>query len=344
VSKEYRHIGKATPRKDAREIVTGKAQYIDDITVPNMLYGKILGSPYPHARIKHIDTGRAEAYLGVKAVLTYQDAPDWRIGTPRHRRCLDSTLHFVGDAVALVAAETAEIAEDALGLIEVEYEQLPAVYDVEEALKPDSPQVYAEFPGNLIPPGTYGLGPKALQQVVMGDVEQGFKEADFIVEGTCIYDNIPNPLPPEPPGVIVSWEGPEKITIWMASQSVPIGKTFLLPALGLIDIRIIGTHCGGSYGTKNANQILVLYAAALAQATSRPVKVYYTKEEHFNTFTLRLGSRIRGKVGMKKDGAVTALEGEWFVDTGAASESSPQQVAVGCGEVQLVVRCPNWNL
>lgn len=344
MAKEYKHIGKATPRKDAREIVTGKAKYIDDIKLPNMLYGKVLRSPYPHAKIKNVDTSRAEGYPGVKAVLTYKNAPEWKSGMPSHRRILSSTVRFVGDAVALVAAETGEIAKEALELINVEYERLPAVYDVEEAIKPEAPQLYPEFPGNVFPRGCLLFGPKALQEIVIGDVEKGFREADIITEGTCAYENIPNPLPPEPPGVIAAWESPNQLTIWAASQSASMirltGQAYFKSA----DVRGIGTQCGGSYGTKHDTLILIGYAAALAKAIGRPIKMYYTKEEHFNVFTLRLGSRIHAKVGIKTDGTVTAVSGEWLVNTGASSEMAQGQVAVGCGEAQLMLRCSNWNL
>jgi CO/xanthine dehydrogenase Mo-binding subunit len=344
MGEEYRHIGKATKRKDARAIVTGSAKYIDDIKLPGMLEGRVLRSPYPHARIKHIDTSKAEAYPGVKAVLTYKNVPPWIGGIPYHRPVLDSTMRFVGDAVALVAAENGESAEEALELIEVEYEQLPAVYDMEEATKPGAPQLHERIPGNIFPRGFRPIGEKPLQEIVMGDVDKGFKEADFITEGTCCYENIPNPLPPEPPGVIATWEDSEHLVIYTASQSAAMNRNFHQPLLGLVDMRVIGTHCGGSYGTKNANMIPMVHAAALAKATGRPVKVYFDKKEHFNAYSLRLGSRIHARVGIKKDGTITAVEGEWFVDTGAASEMAQVQIAVGCGEAQLALRCKNWNL
>ncbi len=344
MAKEYRHIGKATPRKDARDIVTGKAQYLDDMKLPRMLYGKVLRSPYPHANIRSIDPSKAEAYNGVKAVLTYKNVPDWVAGVPPNIRVLDSKVRFVGDPIALVAATTKEIAEEALELIDVEYELLPAVYDVEEAVKPDAPQLFTKFQGNVLPRGVPQFGPRALQEVVMGNVEEGFKEADFIAEATFSYNNIPNPLPPEPPGVIANWEGPHQLTIWTASQTAAMNRNEVRHSLGLADIRAISAQCGGSYGSKSGMTIPIIFTAALARATARPVKLCYTKEEHFSAYILRLGSRIHGKVGIKKDGRITALSGEWLINTGAYSMLAPLQVAVACGEAQLIVRCPNWNI
>lgn len=176
----YRYIGKATPRKDAIDIVTGGSRFLNDIKMPNMLYGKVLRSPHAHALIKRIDKSKAEHLKGVEAILTWEDVPDWRGGTPRSTRILDRKVRYVGDAVALVAATSEEIARQALGLIEVEYEVLPAVFEMEEALKPDAPQLYDEFHGNVVTPGVPFFGPKSLQDVVMGDVEKGFQEADVI--------------------------------------------------------------------------------------------------------------------------------------------------------------------
>jgi CO/xanthine dehydrogenase Mo-binding subunit len=341
----YRYIGKATPRKDATAIVTGGTQYLSDLKFPNLLHGKALRSPHPHALIKKVDKARAMGLKGVKAVLTWEDVPDWKGGTPRYTRALSQKVRYIGDVVALVAATTEEIAKEALGLIEVEYEILPAVFDVEEALKPGAPQLYAEFPGNIVTAGSPVLGPKSLKEVVMGDVEKGFREADVITEGTFGYENIPNPLPPEPPGAIALWEEPNKVTFWVSTQSSYNDKFILFFVLGrTVEVRTHGATCGGSYGSKYMSWQVQCYAALLSRATGSPVKFVFTKEEHFTSFVLRPGSRMRAKVGMKRDGTVTALQGTWLIDTGYYSQTTQFQIAVGCGEAQIMVRCPNWDL
>ena len=198
----YRHIGKPTRRKDAREIVTGRAEYIDDLKMSDLLHAKVLRSPHAHAKIVSIDAGRAEALPGVAMVLTHHNAPDWKLGAPRDFTMLSAKVRFPGDAVAVVAAETPEIAEQALDLIEVTYNPLPAVFTAREALEPGAPQLYEQYPGNLLPGGYPPFGPKALSDVVRGDVQAGFAEADIVVSGTSSYENMPNPAPLEPPGVI----------------------------------------------------------------------------------------------------------------------------------------------
>jgi CO/xanthine dehydrogenase Mo-binding subunit len=345
MAKEYRYIGKVTPRKDGAEIVTGGAKFLDDIKFPDLLHGKVLRSPYPHARIKRIDKSKAEALKGIRAVLTWKDVPDWKFGNPPIFRILDHKVRYVGDAVALVAAETKEIAEKAINLIEVEYEVLPAVFDIEEALKADAPQLYDECPGNMLPLGDPILGPKSLTGIFMGDVEKGFAEADIIAEGTFGYENIPNPLPPEPPGAVALWEEPNKVTVWVSTQSVYLAKVVLSAIFGEnVEVRTIGGPCGGSYGTKIMSWQVQCYAAALSQATSRPVKVLFTKEEHLAAFVLRPATRLHAKVGMKKDGTVTAVSGKWILGTGYYSMTTQAQVAVGSGEAQIAVRCPNWDV
>ncbi|MBM4338237.1 MAG: xanthine dehydrogenase family protein molybdopterin-binding subunit [Deltaproteobacteria bacterium] len=341
----YRYIGKATPRRDATEIVTGRTAYLDDLKLTNMIYGKVLRSPHPHALIKKIDKSKAERLKGVEAVLTWEDVPDWRGGTPRSTRVLDRKVRYVGDAVALVAATSEEIATEALHLINVEYEVLPAVFDMEEALKPGAPQLYDQFPGNVVTPGVPFFGPKSLQEVVMGDVEKGFAEADVITEGTFGYENMPNPLPPESPGVIALWEEPNKVTLWVSNQASYMDKITLFHVMERkVEVRTIGGPCGGSFGSKFMSWQVQCYAALLSRACGKPVKIVFSKEEHLAAFTLRPASRMSARVGMKKDGTVTAISGTWVIDTGYYSMTTQSQVAVGCGEVQIMVRCPNWNL
>jgi CO/xanthine dehydrogenase Mo-binding subunit len=345
VADKYRFIGRATPRSDGREIVTGKAGFLDDIQLPNMLHGKVLRSPHAHARIMKVNKERAERLKGVKAVLTWQDVPDLRGGTPRYTRVLGQKVRYVGDAVALVAAESQDIAKEALSLIEVEYEVLPAVLGMEEALMPGAPQLYDEFPGNVVTPGAPFFGPRNLKEVVMGDTEKGFAEADAIAEGTFGYENIPNPLPPEAPGAIAFWEAPNNVTVWVSNQASYM-DSFVLTHIfeRKLKVRTVGGPCGGSYGSKFMSWQIQSQAVLLSMATGRPVKLLMTKEEHLAAFVLRPGSRMTARVGMKKDGTVTAVEGTWLIDTGYYSMTTQSQVAVGCGEVQIMVRCLNWNL
>ena len=237
----YKYIGKVAPRRDAHDIVAGTVRYTDDLKFQNLLYGKVLRSPYAHALIKRIDKSKAEKLPGVKAVLTYEDIPDWRGGTPRTVRILDKKLRYMGDAVALVAAQTAEIAEEALEFIDVKYEVLPAVFDMDTALKPGAPLVWDEFPGNIIPGGTILYGPNCLKGVAMGDVEKGFAEADVVAEGTFGYENIPNALPPETVGAVALWEEPNRVTIWGTSQAPYMDKMTLFHFFNReVEIRCIG--------------------------------------------------------------------------------------------------------
>jgi CO/xanthine dehydrogenase Mo-binding subunit len=344
MSNTYKIIGEPVQRKDALDIVKGTTHYLDDIKFQNLLYGKVLRSPHAHANIKNIDKSKAEKFPGVKAVLTWKDIPNWRGGTPRTLRILDKKVRYVGDAVALVAAVTEEIAKEAIQLIEVEYEVLPAVFDPEEALKPGAPQLYEEFPGNQIPSGT-PIYTNCMYDIVMGDVEKGFMEADVISDGTFAYENIPNPIPPEVPGAVASWEDPDKVTVWVSSQGPYMDKVTLFNVFGReVDVRTIGSPVGGSFGTKIVCWQVQTYAVLLSRATKQPVKLIFTKEEHLAAFTLRPGSRMQAKVGIKKDGTLTAVSGRWLVDSGYYSFTTQAQVAVGCGEIMIMAQCPNWDL
>ena len=333
------------PRRDATDIVTGAVQYTDDLKFQNLLHGKVLRSPYAHALIKKIDKSKAQTLRGVKAILTWEDIPDFRGGTPRNVRVLDKKLRYVGDAVALVAATTEEIAEEALDLIEVEYEVIPAIFDIDSALKPGAPAIYEEYPDNILPGGTIIYGENCLKGVVRGDVDKGFAEADVITEGTFGYENIPNALPPESVGAVATFEQPNKVTLWATTQAPYLDKVTLFHVFNRqFDIRTIAPQCGGGFGTKIMCWQVQSYAILLARATNCPVKVMFTKEEHMASFTLRVGSRMHARVGMKKDGTLTAIQGTWYVDTGYYSFTTQAQVAIGSGELMIMAQCPNWDL
>ena len=342
----YRFIGKRLPRKDGIDIVTGATMYRDDIKLPHLLHGMVLRSPHAHARIVDIDTTKAKSLPGVEAVLTWKDVPDWKGGQGNTTRILDEKVRFVGDVVALVAATNKQIAADALRFIEVEYETLPAVFDLNAAMAPDATPLYAEYPGNVLPGGVPGWGgEKSMKGIHMGDVHEGFEAADTIVEDTYAYENIPNPLPPEAPGAIALWEHPNQLKIWVSDQAFYKHVGYLKRIFGnAVDVRTFGGPCGASFGSKSMSWQPQLYAGLLSKATGKPVKVAYTKEEHLAAFVLRPASKMRVMVGMKRDGSVTAISGMWMVGTGYYSQTTQAQVAVGCGEAQLAIRCPNWDL
>ncbi len=217
---DYRYIGKETPRKDARDIVTGKAPFFDDIKVPGMLYGKVLRSPHAHANITRIDGSRAKGLTGVRAVLTHDDVPPWEWGMPRHMPILAGKVRFVGDAVALVAADTPDIAEAALDRIDVEYEPLPAVYDVEAAMKIDASPIYPQFANNTYPDEPPSFEPEMLGHLRIGDPQKGFEEDSFLLktnppenffpEGSCHLDGWP-----------VRWILPVRLSIFWPKRPLP---------------------------------------------------------------------------------------------------------------------------
>ncbi|MEM0487847.1 MAG: xanthine dehydrogenase family protein molybdopterin-binding subunit [Candidatus Bathyarchaeia archaeon] len=340
------YVGKGIHRVDAIEIVTGRAKFVSDLRFPQMLFGGVLGSPYAHAIVRNIDKGSALSMEGVEAVITWQDVSQrWRGGTPPIVPILDRRLRFVGDAVALVGARSQEILKKALECIRVDYEPLNFALDVESALSPDVPPLYEQLDSNLLPPGVPAFGPTCLTDLIVGDVKKGFEEADFVVEGNAFYENIPNALTLEPPSVIALWEPPNRVTLWVSSQS-PFREREILYRVfnGEMDIRVIGVRCGGSFGSRALAWRWHCYAILLSMATGKPVKMVMTKEEQLSTSVLRIGCRLTARIGIKKDGTVTAISGDLIVDTGYYSRTTQAQVAVGLGELQLMLRCSNWDL
>lgn len=345
---EFRYIGKDTERMGGRDIVTGRAKYAYDLKLPHMLYAKVLRSSHPYAKIKRIDTSKAEALPGVEAVLTYKNAPDWATGMPmHHKKMLSDTVYWVGDAVALVAAETEDIADEARDLIEVEYEVMKPILSIEEALSPDAPQLYPEFPGNVVPAEPFAQMHMAYNTVKTGDVEKGFAEADVIIDNVSVLDNAQNPLPPEAPGVICEWNG-NYLTVHGSMSSVGLCKMMNAPTMNIpiSNMRVIPAYVGGSYGSKHFSSqgLIIMYAAALAKATNRPVGLFYDKAEHFTVQTGRMNSIGHYKIGLKKDGTVTAVWGDWKGESGAFQGEQYLIIGVGLISQPVLVKSENVDI
>jgi xanthine dehydrogenase molybdenum-binding subunit len=302
---EYMVLGKALPRPGAINVVTGAATYIRDLKIPRMLRTRILRSPHAHANITSIDTSKAEALPGVAAVLTYQNIPaDWPdgFGQRSHIHILNSTVRFVGDPVAVVAAETDQIAEDALSLIEVEYEKLDAVFTTEDAINPDAPVLHQAFPGNIDPEDAYSFG----------DVDAAFAEADTVVtEASLSMSDIPAVNYVEDSGTIAWWEG-DKVNVIRTTNNSPgmVGRGAQFTGLPETNIRALSPrYVGGCSNWKDWAVKDLEFSVALAKITGRPVAVFINKEEQYLQYHKERAS-AHVKLGLKKDGTAVAIDGE----------------------------------
>ncbi len=321
MAEEFSVVGKRLPRADALEKVTGKVVYTTDIQLPGMLHAKFLRSPHAHARIARIDTSKAEVLSGVKAVLTHKNVPKVHPttqGAPgKFEYLLDETVHYAGEEIAAVAAVTEEIAEEALKFIEVEYEVLPAVFDKEEAMQPGAPLVHPELGDNLY------RCPRALDgQLTLewGDIDKGFAEAEYVVEGT--YESPwQHHVSPEPRAAVCQWSG-NNLTCWASTQKPQdvreeLARCFSIP---LSNIRVISTYSVGGYGSKHPEKAATL-GAILAKKTDLPVRAVYTRAEDFIATHHRLDSKLHARVGLKKDGAITATHNRMIFNFGRDSKS-----------------------
>ena len=308
-------VGKRLPKVDAPDKATGRAIYTDDISVPNMIYGKLLLSPVAHANIISIDTTKAKALPGVKVILTGKDVPDVTYGTspPRYDENIlaKNKVRYVGDVVAAVAAIDEETCYEAIKLIDVEYEELPAVFDPEEAMKDGAPRLFDDKYKNNI---------NTRVDHHFGDIEKGFAEADFIREerfvGNRIYQN-----PMEPHSVVAEWDQNNKVTLHTSTQVVHYVHHQLSRILGLPlgNIRVIMTNCGGGFGSKAATNILEVLSIFLAREAGRAVKMRFTREEMYLYGRGRHKQFIDMKIGVKKDGTITAVKQKAVLEGGAYS-------------------------
>jgi CO/xanthine dehydrogenase Mo-binding subunit/aerobic-type carbon monoxide dehydrogenase small subunit (CoxS/CutS family) len=304
-------VGRPLPRPDAVAKVTGTARYADDYAFPGMLHGATLRAGLPHARILGIDAGRARALPGVRAVLTHADLPgarnhglflqDWPV------LCYDK-VRYVGDAVAIVAADTPEVARQALELIRVSYDPLPVVANAITAREPDAPLVHEDWPtGNLF---------KRIQ-VRRGDTAAGFGEADLVVE-RLYHTPAVDHLFLEPECAVGRPTPDGRIEVYVGSQIPYADRRQIAAALDRAEdqVRVVGTLIGGAFGGKE-DIMGQIHAALLAQATGRPVKILYSRQESMLAHPKRHATTIRVRLGARRDGRLTAFEAELVGDTGA---------------------------
>ena len=328
-------IGARTIRPDGADKVTGRATYSADNTMPGMIWGKMLRSPHAHARIRSIDTSKAEALPGVKAVVTAKDVVDFPLDKSvmlgiqdmrwmcRNVMAREKAL-FHGHPVAAVAAVSEEVAAAACALIEVDYEVLPHAIEIEDAIRPDAPILHEwnQFegkPSNIT--GTMVL--KA------GDVEKGFAEADLVVERTFTTRPVHQGYI-EPHACTVSHAADGRVTIWSSSQGqfMVRAMTSLLTGIPQSNIRAIPAEIGGGFGAKTI-VYLEPVAVLLSRKSGRPVKIVMTRDEVQRATGPAPGSLMTVKIGAKKDGTLVAAQGTFYLQAGGLP-GSPLRGPVGC--------------
>lgn len=305
-------IGKNIPRVDAIEKATGCAKFVPDIGLPRMLDGKILRSPFPHAKILNIDTSKAEKLKGVKAVITARDTPKIKfcayLGLPANKLPLqDEKVRFIGDEVAAVAAVDEDAAQEALDLIEVDYEELPKVFDPKKAMEPGAPRIH-DSERNISAHITRHFG----------DVQKGFIASDLVFE-----DEFVSPAEAicclETHGAIAEFDQSGNLTFWSSTQVPYQMQAHLAVVLNMpsYKIRVIKPHVGGGFGNKTCLHPMDVICALLAKKAGRPVKLVLERDEEFETARTRYPVIIKLKTGVKKDGTIIARDSVVIVDNGA---------------------------
>jgi CO/xanthine dehydrogenase Mo-binding subunit len=347
---DFSAIGKSVQRVDALEKVTGVAKFTSEeaLALPGMLYGRVLFSSLAHAKILNIDTSAAERVPGVKAVLTGKDAPLHRAGhviDDRHVLCKER-VRFIGDSVAVVAATSEEAASEAVGLIKVEYEELPAIFDVEEAMKPDCPVVLhpdlAKYGRPSMPHlGRDLTGPNVHthHKVRKGNVEEGFKMADLIIENRFTTDRITH-AQLEPYNCVAYPESDGSVIVW-ASVRLRIGQNAISHSFNLPENKVKMRTCyvGGMFGTELRPE---RFAVLLALNTGRATRVTYSREDGFLDGLNRVPVVVYIKDGVKSDGTLLAREMRVIVNTGGYSDLSPYVLRFASFHVNQY-RIPNYK-
>ena len=323
-------VGASVIRKDALHKVTGKAIFAADIKRPGMLYAKVLRSKVPHAIVEAIDTCKAASYPGVVKVLTADDIP----GTNSHGIIVKDEpvlvkdkICRIGDALAVVAAESEKMAEEAVKLIDIKLKELPAVFDPFEAMKPGAPLVHDN---NIL----------KLQKIRKGNIEKGFAAADVIIENVYRTQQVAHSFI-EPEAGVAEYDG-TNITMWVSTQNTHYDRAEVARTLNMdvSRVRIVQATTGGGFGGK-LDISVQCYIALLAYYTGRPVKLVYTREESMICSSKRHPYYIEYKTGATKDGKLTAVQVKIIADTGAYASYGPGVLIRGAVHATGPYEVPN---
>ncbi|OJH38980.1 xanthine dehydrogenase family protein molybdopterin-binding subunit [Cystobacter ferrugineus] len=345
-------LGRSVPRLEAREKVTGRAVYTDDMTLPGMLHGALLGSPHAHARLLAYDTSRARAMPGVKAVLTAEDLPDHRIGAVIKDQPLlaRGKVLYAGEPVAAVAAVDLETARRALRAIDIQYEPLPEVFDPEEALRPDAPVLHEQREAYFsLAENTEARArtPNAAAHIRLteGEPDSVWKSCEVIVE-----DVFETPAQQhiylEPCSTLASVDRDSgKVTVYTSTQSAFRSQAIIAEALGLpmSKVRVIVPRVGGGFGgkTESTNQPITV---ALAKAAGAPVKMTFSRTDDMVMMRSRHACRIHMRTGATRDGRILARQVKLHYDTGAYADDGPFVAGVGAWFARGPYRIPHFDI
>ena len=330
ISKASKWVGTSPVRPDGVPKVTGIARFGDDFTLPGALYGKILRSPHAHARIKSIDTSKAEALPGVKAVVTSADFPEQEFAYIGPERVAQNYWHitrnimarekalYEGHAVAAVAATNAAVAARAVKLIEIDYEVLPHVIDVDAAMADDAPLLFEDMiPRGIEPVPTKASNISKRVAFAIGDVEAGFAEADVIVEKEYKTAAVHQGYI-EPHACLARYDSDGQAELWSSSQGHFIVRNFTAKLVGmpLANLKVNPAEIGGGFGGKTVVYVEPV-ALMLSKKSGHPVRVTMNRDEVFKASGPTSGASMRVKIGVKKDGTLTAAEGTYKYQAGA---------------------------
>jgi CO/xanthine dehydrogenase Mo-binding subunit len=336
-------VGKSVPRRDGMGHVTGKTVFVNDISFPDMLYLKMVRSPVPHANIVDLDFSESEKVQGFVRALTYRDVPKniytiltlIGVGPDEEYVLAEDKVRYIGEPIAAIIAETEEAAMEAVSKVRLNLDELPAVFDVEEALKPEAPILKEWGTNYFVYEGHH------CRRVRFGDVEKGFSEADYIIEDRYQTSPIEH-APSETTGCVAKPEADGRITIYSNTQALffTLDNAALILQVPFQKLHLVGGTVGGGFGGK-VDVIVEPIAALAAMKTNRPIKYVFSRQEEMQASSSRCAWRMYFKDGVTKDGRIIARKVTTYADAGAYNRHTPYAVTKHAANIAGPYRIPN---